>query len=151
MARSARRKPYQGRYRVENLSKYKGDATQVFFRSKLEYTFMKKIDRQPNVIEWSSEEIVIPYISPIDGLPHRYFPDNWVKVKSKDGTIKQMLVEIKPASQIVPPKKPKRKSKRYEEEVLTWVVNCAKWEAAEKYCREHNMVFKKFTEKEIYG
>ena len=32
-------------------------------------------DNNESVIEWGSEEVVIPYKSPWDGRIHRYFPD----------------------------------------------------------------------------
>ena len=103
-------------------------------------------DRNDNILEWGSEEIIIPYRSPLDGRIHRYFPDFYVKVKQKDGSVKKMLIEVKPKSTMWPPKQPKRKTPRFVQEVRTWGVNKAKWEAAIEYCNDRKMEFKILTE-----
>src|SRR5581483_9137771 len=92
----------QGRFSPKNPEKYKGDASQIFYRSSWELKLMLRCDTDPNIVEWSSEEIVIPYVSPLDGKVHRYFPD--FKIKTKQG--KTMVIEIKPLTQTKPPKKP---------------------------------------------
>ena len=52
---------------------------------------MTWLDNNDSIIEWGSEELVIPYRSPVDNRVHRYFPDFYVKVKQKDDTIKVMV------------------------------------------------------------
>jgi len=103
-------------------------------------------DRSDNILEWGSEEIIIPYRSPLDGKMHRYFPDFYVKVKQADGSVKKMVIEVKPKAQCGPPTIPKRKTKRFITEVRTWGVNKAKWEAAIEWCADRNMEFKILTE-----
>jgi len=144
---------YKGLYKVKNSSKYKGDVKNVIYRSLLERSYMVKLDNADNVLQWSSEEIIIPYMSPLDNRMHRYFMDFYVKYKEKDGTIKEILVEIKPDSQTRPPKEPSRKTKRYFRQVTTWLVNEAKWNAADAYCKKNGLEFKIITEKELrpYG
>ena len=95
---------YKGKYKIKNLKKYRGDPTKITYRSLWEKKFMNYCENNPMVIEWSSEEIIVPYRSPIDGKRHRYFPDFWIRVKAADGTISETLIEIKPKSQCSPPK-----------------------------------------------
>ena len=106
---------YKGKFRPQNYKKYKGEHTKIIYRSGWELTFMKYLDRQPEVLRWSSEEIIIPYRSPIDNKLHRYYPDFWVKIKKHDGTFETSIIEVKPKSQTIPPKPRlnKRKSGRY--------------------------------------
>ena len=63
----------QGFYRPRNPQKYRGDPTQIFMRSSWERRFSTWADMNPSVVEWGSETVIIPYISPVDGRPHRYF------------------------------------------------------------------------------
>lgn len=107
------------------------------------------IDAHPGVLEWSSEEFCIPYISPLDGRVHRYFPDFWIKQKNKDGDVETLVVEIKPKKQTQPPAVQKRKTKQYINEVMTWGVNSAKWQAAEEFCLKRSWKFRVFTEQHL--
>jgi len=141
----------QGVFIPQNPHKYKGDVTNIVFRSSWEVRVMRWLDTNPSIIEWSSEEVVIPYLSPVDDQYHRYFPDFLIRVKVPDKKIKTYLLEVKPASQTKEPKKPKRKTKRFITEVMTWSVNEAKWEKAREYCADRNWEFLLVTEKEIFG
>ena len=85
---------YRGRYIPSKPRKYKGDPDKIIYRSLWERKFMVYCDRNDAILEWGSEEIIIPYISPLDGRRHRYFPDFYVKVRQKDGSIKKMLIEL---------------------------------------------------------
>jgi hypothetical protein len=140
---------YSGKYRPLNRKKYKGDPTNIIYRSLWELKFMKYCDSNENVLEWGSEEIVIPYISPIDNRVHRYFPDFYVRVRSKTGRIEKLIIEIKPLKQTAPPKKQSRRTKKYITEVTTYAVNEAKWAAAKEYCKDRQWQFKILTEKEL--
>lgn len=144
------RKTYKGRFSPINPQKYKGDPTNIIFRSSYELKVMKYLDTTPEVIEWSSEEVVVPYISPKDGKRHRYFPDFLVKIKTGDD-IKTLLVEVKPAKETREPVKKKRITKQYVSEVVTWAVNSKKWEAATEYAKDRGWEFKILTEAEIFG
>lgn len=144
------KKHYQGKYKVINKNKYIGNIDNIWYRSSWECHFMSWLDKTNDVIEWKSEEIIIPYISPIDGKWHRYFPDFYFKLKTKKG-IKQYLIEIKPANQVSKPKEPKRKTKQYMNKLLTWLTNQQKWEQAIKYAQNNNMEFKIITEHELFG
>jgi hypothetical protein len=110
---------------------------------------MKYCDTNPAVITWGSEEIVIPYLSPIDGQIHRYFVDFYMKVRDSNGTITQYLIEIKPAKFTQPPVNPGRKTQRYIQEVMSWGVNQAKWKNARDYCENRGWKFEILTEREL--
>lgn len=137
---------YKGRYRVINPSKYRGDSQDVTYRSSWELKFMKWCDTNPSVLEWGSETIIIPYISPVDNRVHRYFVDFYIKVQDRNGKINRYLVEIKPAKFTKPPEIPARKTRRFVQEVFQYGTNQAKWKAADEYCIERSMKFLVLTE-----
>ena len=139
---------YRGKYQPKNPKKYSGNILNVVYRSLLERRFMVWLDKNPMVKEWSSEEVIIKYISPLDNRIHRYFPDFVVKYMNKNNEIKNLLIEIKPLSQTKAPKKTK-KQKRYLNECMTWSVNSAKWEYARNWCAVNNYEFQIWTEKDV--
>ena len=57
----ARHRYKQGNYTPRHPEKYKG-TWPIIYRSSYELLFCKFCDDNTNVIEWSSESIVIPYI-----------------------------------------------------------------------------------------
>ena len=114
---------------------------------------MRYCDKTESVIRWSSEEVIIPYRSPIDGKRHRYFPDFWLRVLGANGQIKESLIEIKPKIQTRPPKntppKDPRKRRKFIKEVKTWGVNEAKWKAALDFCKDRKWSWKILTEDDL--
>lgn len=110
---------------------------------------MDWLDKNPDVISWASEELIIPYLSPVDGRWHRYFPDFLIKVRTKDGKFKTILIEVKPKKQTKEPEPQKRKTKRYINEVVTWGVNSSKWKAAREYCADRGWTFQIITEDDL--
>lgn len=138
----------KGTFVPTNPKKYRGDVNKIIYRSSWERNFMKKLDINDGVIQWSSEELIIPYKHPADGKIHRYFPDFWIKSRSKTGD-NIWVIEIKPASQATEPKKQNRRTKRYLTEVMTFAINKCKWEAAEEYCKLRGWKFKVLTEAEL--
>ena len=138
---------YKGRYTPKNPNKYLGDPSRVIYRSSWERKFMKYCDDNAAILEWGSEEVIIPYLSPWDGRIHRYFPDFYIKVRQANGSIKKMIIEVKPKKQTVPPTvTPKRKTRRWYKDVKTWGVNEAKWKYATEWCNNNDMEFKILTE-----
>ena len=137
---------YKGRYTPTKPKKYKGNPQNIVYRSLWERKFMVYCDNSTSIIEWGSEEIIIPYLSPKDGRMHRYFPDFYIKVKQADGQIKKMVIEVKPKVQCKPPKEPKRRTRRWMNEVITYGVNDAKWRYATEWCADNGMEFKILTE-----
>lgn len=140
---------YKGKYSPSHPKKYKGDPTNIVYRSLWERKFMVYCDNNENVLEWGSEEIVLPYRSPIDNKIHRYFPDFYIKYKDINGRIKRSLIEVKPMSQCNPPKKPQRQTKKYLNEAYEYAKNQAKWKAAKDFCADRMWEFKVLTEKEL--
>ena len=106
-------------------------------------------DKNSAIVEWGSEEVVIPYISPLDGRRHRYFPDFYIKVKQVDGSYKRIIIEVKPKHQTMPPKPQQRKTKKFINEVRTWGVNEAKFKAAVDWTRDRGMEFMILTEEHL--
>ena len=133
---------YSGRYPVGNPQKYDGDSTKVYYRSLWERQVFKWCESNPQVLRWSSEETVIPYKCKTDNRVHRYFVD--VKIKLETG--ETYLIEIKPKKETIAPKKPARQTKKYVNEVMTYVKNQSKWEAAEEYCMQRGWKFVVWTE-----
>ena len=134
---------YKGRYTPINPKKYKGNPSRIVYRSLWERKFMVYCDTNNSILEWGSEEVIIPYLSPWDGRVHRYFPDFYIKVRQHDKTIKKYIIEIKPKKQCQPPvATPKRKTKKWFGEVKTWGINEAKWKYATKWCEKNGMEFK---------
>lgn len=144
---------YQGMFRARNPKKYKGDPTNIIYRSRWELKLMMHLDEHPDVLEWSSEEIIIPYRSPIDRKLHRYFPDFFVKKRDKNGVVESLLIEVKPHAQTQQPTlmetRNRKPTRRYVKEVMTWGINSAKWKAAEEYCKDRKWKFVIMTEKEL--
>lgn len=140
---------YRGYFKPRNPSKYNGDPSNIIYRSSWEAKLMKYLDDHPDVIQWSSEEIAIPYRSPIDNKIHRYFPDFKVKKRNSVGIVETLMIEVKPKSQTVPPKVQKKPTKRYVNEVFTWGINSAKWKAAQQYCEERKWKFVIMTEDQL--
>ena len=134
---------YSGYYKVKNPKKYKGDFTNVIYRSLWEKSVFMWCDVNPKVKGWSSEEIIIPYYYEADKRYHKYFPD--VKIIFEDKTL---LIEIKPEKETLPPTGPKR-TKKYINEGFTYIKNMNKWEAAESYCKDRKWQFQIWTEKTL--
>ena len=140
---------YKGKYYPSYTRKYKGDPTNIIYRSLWERKFMVYCDKTERILEWGSEEIALPYRSPVDNKVHRYFPDFYIKVQENTGKIKRYLIEVKPHKQTQKPKKPKRQTKNYLREVYEYAKNQAKWKAATEYCEDRLWEFKVMTENEL--
>lgn len=131
------RSTYSGKYRVRRPEKYAGDPAKVSYRSSWERAAFLFLERSPLVLEWSSEEIIVPYICATDRQPHRYFVD--LKVKWADGRTE--LIEIKPSKQAAAPKRKGKKRAKFLEEAAVYAKNQSKWMAARKWAEKHGMNF----------
>lgn len=136
-----------------NPQKYRGDPTNCVYRSLWERRFMQYCDTNESILEWSSEEVIVPYRSPLDGKIHRYFVDFWIKTKDSDSKEKCILVEIKPKNMTEKPmiNESKKMSKSSIIKMRDWIINSTKWEAAKNYCADRGWEFKILTEQEIFG
>jgi hypothetical protein len=137
---------YSGLFKPKHPEKYVGDPTNIVYRSSWEVKVMSWLDNNDSIITWASEELFIPYISPVDNRWHRYFPDFLVKYRTKDNKLSTMMLEVKPKKQTAQPEPQKRKTKQFINEVKTWGVNQAKWKAANEYCLDRGWEFKLITE-----
>jgi hypothetical protein len=135
---------YKSVYNPKNPKKYAGDASKIVCRSLWERNVCKFCDETPNIIKWSSEEISIPYVSPLDKKVHNYYPDFLIQFKNSAG-LHNWMVEVKPKKQTY------LKENASKKEKVTWIINTAKWQAAKKYCDIHNIVFKIVTEKDLFN
>lgn len=135
---------YKTRYVPEHPEKYIGDPTNIICRSLWERSVCKFCDINESIKKWSSEELVVPYISPIDRKQHNYYPDFIIQFQNNSG-LNTWMVEIKPKKQTY------LKENCSKKEKITWLINNAKWEAAKRFCEKNNMEFKLITEKEIFA
>ena len=129
--------------------KFKGVSNPTY-RSSWELKFFRWCDNNPNVVEWSSESVAVPYTSPIDGKLHRYFVDNVVKIK-EGNEITKYLIEIKPKKQTIKPSSHGNKKKStilYES--MEYVRNIAKWAAAKKWGSTRGYKFQILTEDHLF-
>jgi len=139
----------KGFYRPKNPEKYKGDPTTIIYRSSWELKLMVYLDKSKEVVLWSSEELKIPYRSPMDNKIHSYYPDFFVRKKTSAGVIEDFIIEVKPKKQVNPPIIKKVPDMRYLKEVRIYGINTAKWKAAREYCKNKNWKFVIYTEKEL--
>lgn len=139
---------YKTKYIPENTSKYTGNHQNIICRSLWERKFCKYLDKNNNVLRWSSEELKIPYISTIDKKIHYYYPDFIFEAKSGE-TVKTYMVEIKPKKQTKAPKLRKNK-KTYLQESIQFEINTCKWSAAKKFCETNGWIFKILTEDDLF-
>jgi len=137
----------KGFFRPKNPKKYKGDPNKIIYRSSWELKLLMYIDHNDDIMEYSSEEFFIPYVSPLDNKVHRYFPDVWIKKKNGD----IILIEVKPFKYTMPPVKPKKQTKTFITETTQYIINTAKWEAAKNFCskKKPEWKFLIMTEKEL--
>jgi hypothetical protein len=139
---------YSGKYIPQNPQKYNGDSTNIIWRSTWERQVMAWLDLSENVIWWSSEELPIRYYNPIDNKIHRYFPDFIVKIRKKDDSVMTYVIEVKPEYQTKQPVR-KRKTQKFLNESVTYIINQSKWKAATEFCKDHGWKFLILTEKNL--
>jgi len=140
---------YKSIYKLKNIKKYVGDPDKIICRSSWERKVCKYLDENENVLKWASEELHIPYFSPVDKKWHKYYPDFLAEIKDNSGDIKKYIIEVKPLKQTMLPKQRKNKN-AFLKEMKTFTINNSKWEAAKKLCDENGWLFKLLTEKEIF-
>jgi hypothetical protein len=135
---------YKTFYKPKNKQKYIGDVENIVCRSLWERTVCKFCDDHPNIIKWSSEEIAIPYMHPIEKKVKNYYPDFLIQFE-QHGALKTWMVEIKPKKQTM------LKENASKKEKMIWAVNNAKWHYAKNYCDKNQIEFKIMTEKELFN
>ena len=136
---------YSGKYIPNNHDKYSGKIGDIVFRSLWELQTFKWCDKNNSIKKWGSETVIIPYYDPTAKRNRRYFIDLYIEFVNGE----KIIVEIKPKKQTLPPKTPKRKTRRYIRESMTYVRNCCKWEAAEKYATKRGWKFHIWNESDL--
>jgi len=137
----------QGFFNPKNPLKYIGQKP-IRYLSSWELKFFRFCDDNANVVEWASEAVIIPYVSPVDGKVHRYYTDGIIAIKETTG-IKKYIVEIKPSAQTKPPVKGKKRQSTMVYETIRYAQNQAKWTAAKQWCSKHGYEFLILTEGEL--
>ena len=148
----------QGIYKIENPHKYVGDIHNIIYRSSWELKFCRYCDLNPNILKWVSEPFPITFWNPIDKKTHKYNPDYYIKVKKKDGSEENWILEIKPSSQYQLDKKPilksgnltEKKIQSYNHQMETWIVNRAKFDAAMRFAAANGYKFGAIDENFIF-
>jgi hypothetical protein len=141
----------QGEFSPKHPEKYKGTYP-IIWRSRWELKMCMVLDERPDVIQWGSESVAIPYHHPFKDRTARYFPDFIADIRDKEGKVTRWLIEIKPAKETTAPtRKPRQRTKTWMYAEATWMINQRKWEAAQKFCQQNGMKFKLITEKELFN
>lgn len=133
----------QGFYEVKNTAKYVGKG-QPKYRSGWEFTFMRFLDSNDNVINWASEPVRIPYKHPLTGKMTMYVPDFLVTYRGPNNTTRSELIEIKPKNQSVVESKMKPRDK------AVVAINYCKWDSAVKWANQNGLTFRVLTEDDIF-
>lgn len=134
----------QGKFTLKNPDKYIGGRTPTY-RSSWEFAFMKFCDEHPSVSKWASEAIKIPYKNPFTGKQTIYVPDFFIAYVDAKGRQHAELIEVKPSSQMT-----MENAGRNQRNKAHVVLNQAKWEAANAYCKQNNIKFRVVTEQDIF-
>lgn len=134
----------QGTFTPTNPEKYIGKHNPKY-RSGWEFTFMRFLDSNPNIIQWASESIRIPYRNPITGKSSTYVPDFLVLYENKYKKQIAELVEIKPKKQSLI--ESRVASAR---DIAIVAINHAKWAAARAWCSQSGLVFRVINEDQLF-
>lgn len=133
----------QGIYQVQHTEKYVGHR-RPRYRSGWEHSFMRFCDLNPNVLQWASESIQIPYRHPLTGKLTHYVPDFLITYRDRNNTVQAELIEIKPLGQSVI-----QEGQRPRDRAVV-AVNMAKWDAATKWCRKQGIRFRVINENHMF-
>lgn len=134
----------QGRFEMKHPEKYVG-TKQPLARSSWEFVFMKMLDEHQGVEKWASESVQIPYRDPLTGRYTIYVPDFFIVYNDKNGKKHAEVVEVKPTNHMI---KEKLGNSRYNQE--QYIKNLAKWEAANKWCKQQGIRFRVVNEDDIF-
>ena len=134
----------QGKFEPKNPIKYVGTYP-IKYRSSWELVFMNVCDNHPNIKQWASESIKIPYRHPFTGRHTIYVPDFLVSYVDKKGKGRVEVIEIKPLKQTLVEKARGTRAK------MVVAINKAKWSAAQKWCQKNGMIFRVMTEADMFA
>ena len=147
----------QTKYTCRNPQKYKGEHP-ITLRSRWEVSFAQFCDLNPDVLEWASEPVQIPYPDPTRRLsngrprPSVYVPDFLMRIKKNKKVngriihvIETLLIEIKPSHETYITE---ARNKRDMEAIQK---NHGKWTMAQSWCKRRGISFRVLTEKDLFG
>lgn len=134
----------RGKFVPKNPQKYVGNK-QPTYRSSWEWAFMNFCDSHPSVHKWASEAISIPYRNPLTSKQTIYVPDFFIQYVDKKGKMYTEIIEIKPKNQQV-----LENVGRSKERQAQYVVNQAKWAAANAWCKKQGLKFRVLNETDIF-
>lgn len=137
------RKYINGEFVPKNTQKYVGKLP-ITYRSSWEQQLMTLLDSHPNVIQWSSESITIPYVNPFTKRATVYVPDFLVVYVDKNGKKHGKVIEVKPLKEALDEHAKTRRDK------AALQLNKAKWAAAIQWCSKHGLVFEVMTEAQLF-
>ena len=132
-----------GFYQVSNPDKYVGKKS-PHFRSSWEHSFMQFCDTNPAIQKWASEAISIPYRDPLTNRNTIYVPDFFIQYRTRGNTTRAEIIEIKPKKQSI------IESKMNSRDRAVVVINLAKWQAANQWCKRAGLAFRVLTEDQIF-
>lgn len=141
----------KGKFIPKNPQKYLGDVNNIIFRSSWENFCFGLLDMHDSVIGWISEGISIPYRNPLNGGKiSMYVPDLLIIYLDKNGKKHVDLLEIKPAKET--PMYVKKPGERLSKQTqLAQVINAAKFQAAQAYCKKNGITFRVATEDQLFS
>jgi hypothetical protein len=134
----------KGRFTCTQPEKYVGSKVPTY-RSSWEWSFMNMCDTHPNITNWASESVKIPYKDPLTGRQTVYVPDFLIQYEDKHGKKRTELIEIKPANQMI-----KERVGKNAYNQAQFVKNQAKWTAANAWCRQNGIIFRVINEGDIF-
>jgi len=133
---STKSKYKQGIIKVTKEDGYIGSKDSIRIMSSFErvaVNLLIKLYKAKRIKGWVSEETIIPYVYTVDQKSHRYFIDFTV-ILPDDSVV---LIEVKPESQLNPPKQPKKGlTESYKQATMDFLKNKDKWRATKKLCEE---------------
>ena len=102
-------------------------SNRCYYRSSYELKLMEILEEDSSVVSFFMEPFLIPYVG-LDKKNHKYIPDCLIKYVNNVN----VLVEVKP------------------ERLLNTPTNILKFEAGKEYCKNNNMEYVIWTEKELF-
>ena len=145
----------QGYFTPMNPQKYKGETSKIIYRSSWELKFLQYCDQHESVVEYAAEPIGIPYINPILKKECTYWIDCYMATKNQDGSLTKWLIEVKPNKYLTPPEPPNRLTEKqtmsYVRHAKSYIINTAKFKAAEVYAHKRMMRFGIITENFLFN
>jgi hypothetical protein len=145
----------QGYFTPQNPHKYTGDLSKIIYRSSWELKFLTYCDNNESIVEYIAEPVGIAYNNPILKKESTYWIDCYMVTKSPDGTLTKWLIEIKPNKYLTPPEPPKRLTEKqtlnYARHAKAYIINTAKFKAAQVYAHKNSMRFGIITENFLFN